>query len=102
MCPRDFGLILESKSKERSLAEIEKTFYETLATNRVFSSHNKSATAQEELVNKIENLTVEITNASASSTRLASSLNRMTLAAVAIALLAFALEVYKLFWASGT
>ena len=93
---------MENESKERSLADIEKTFYETLAANRVFSSHNKSATAQEELVHKIENLTVEITNANASSTRLASSLNRMTLAAVAIALLAFALEVYKLFWASGT
>lgn len=83
-------------SKERTLADVEKTFYETLAENRVFSSHNKSASAQEALVKNIEDLTQEISNASESSTKLTTSLNRLTLAAVIIAALAFGLEIIKL------
>lgn len=87
---------MENNSKERTLADIEKTFYETLSANRVFSSHNKSASAQEALVKKLEDLTKEISNASDSSTKLTTSLNRLTLAAVVIAALAFGLEVFKL------
>jgi len=87
---------LDNESKERTLGDVEKTFYETLATNRVFSSHNKSASAQEALVKNIEALTHEISKANDSSTKLTTSLNRLTLAAVIIAALTLGLEVIKL------
>ena len=84
-------------SQNRAIADVEKTFYETMAANTVFSSVNRSASALEKLAVNTEALTKEIKNANDSSTKLTKSLNYLTLAAVIIAGLAFGLECFKLY-----
>ncbi|XPF94984.1 hypothetical protein ACM9HF_02930 [Colwellia sp. RE-S-Sl-9] len=86
----------DSDNSERTLAEVEKTFYETLSKNTIFSSVNRSASALEKLAINTEALTQEIASANDSSTKLTKSLNRLTLAAVIIAACALALEVIKM------
>jgi uncharacterized phage infection (PIP) family protein YhgE len=85
-----------SDNSDRTLADVEKTFYEAMSKNTVFSSVNKSASALEKLAVNTEALTKEIENANESSTKLTTSLNRLTLAAVVIAGLALILEVVKM------
>ena len=87
---------MSNENQERTLADVEATFYEAMSKNTVFSSLNRSASALEKLSENTEALTAEIKNASASSSRLTSSLNRLTLAAVIIAGLALALEITKI------
>ncbi|WP_011589860.1 hypothetical protein [Alcanivorax borkumensis] len=91
---------MSSDDRERTLADVEKTFYEAMSKNTVFSSLNRSASALEKLADNTEALTAELKNANESSTKLTKSLNWLTFAAVAIAAGALALEVYKLCAAS--
>ena len=86
----------DSDNSERSLADIEKTFYETMSKNTTFLSVNRSASALEKLAINTEALTQEIASANDSSTKLTKSLNRLTFAAVIIAACALALEIFKL------
>ena len=88
--------VKNSDNSDRTLADVEKTFYEAMSKNTVFSSVNKSASALEKLAVNTEALTKEIENANESSTKLTTSLNRLTLAAVVIAGLALILEVVKM------
>ena len=83
--------------QERTIADVEKTFYETLVANTVFSSVNRSASALEKLAINTEALTKEIKSANESSTKLTKGLNCLTLAAVVIAALALGLECFKLY-----
>jgi|TARA_Y100000815_G_C12954199_1_gene354070 hypothetical protein len=91
---------LSSDDRERTLADVEKTFYEAMSKNTVFSSLNRSASALEKLAVNTEALTAELKNANESSTKLTKSLNWLTFAAVLIAAGALILEVYKLCAAS--
>jgi hypothetical protein len=86
-----------SDNQERTLADVEKTFYDAMSKNTVFSSVNKSASALEKLTVNTEALTQEIKSANDSSTKLTQSLNRLTLAAVVIAGLALILEATKMY-----
>lgn len=88
---------MPEEKRERTVADIEKTFYETMSANSTFSSLKRSASALEELAGNTEALTQELKNASASSSALAKSLNKLTLAAVVIAALALGLELWKLY-----
>jgi uncharacterized phage infection (PIP) family protein YhgE len=87
---------LNNEKIKRTLEDVENTFYETMSKNTVFSSLNRSASALEKLSNNTETLAAEMKSASESSTRLTTSLNRLTLAAVIIAGGALILEVVKL------
>lgn len=87
---------MSSDNRERTLGDVEKTFYEIMSKNTVFSSLNRSASALEKLAVNTEALTTEIKSSNESSTNLTRSLNRLTLVAVVIAAGALALEVYKL------
>lgn len=87
---------MSSDHRERTSGDMEKTFYEAMSKNTVFSSLNRSASALEKLAVNTEALTMEIKNSNESSTKLTRSLNRLTFAAVVIASGALALEVYKL------
>lgn len=87
---------MSSDNRERTLADVEKTFYEAMSKNTVFSSLNRSASALEKLAVNTEALTTELKNANESSTKLTKSLNWLTFAAVLIAAGALCLEVYKL------
>lgn len=91
---------MSSESRERTLADVEKTFYEAMSKNTVFSSLNRSASALETLADNTKALTEELQNANESSTQLTKSLNRITLAAVVIAAATLGLEIYKLCTAS--
>lgn len=91
---------MSSDNHGRTLADVEKTFYNAMSKNTVFSSLNRSASALEKLAVNTEALTEELKNASDSSAKLSRSLNWLTLAAVVIAGGALALEVYKLYAAS--
>ena len=86
----------DSDNSERTLANVEKTFYETLSKNTTFSSLNRFASALEKLAINTEALTQEIASANDSSTKLTTSLNHLTLAAVVIAACALVLEVVKM------
>jgi len=66
---------MNENNKERSLADVEKTFYKTMSKNTVFSSLNRSASALESLTLSTNALTRELKNASNSSTNLSLSLN---------------------------
>lgn len=91
---------MSSENRERTLADVEKTFYEAMSKNTVFSSLNRSASALEKLADNTKALTTELKNANESSTKLTKSLNRITLAAVVIAAATLGLEIYKLYTAS--
>ena len=91
---------MPDQNDEQSLAQMADTFYNTLAKNRFFSSHNKAATSLEHLVGEVADLKSKIHEASQSSDRLSRSLNRMTLAAVVIAAVGIGLEAYKVFFGS--
>lgn len=91
------GISLSNENRsDRSLADVEKTFYEAMSTNSFFSSLKRSAAALERLSDTTESLTKEIASANESSSKLTQSLNRLTLAAVIISGLALLLEVIKL------
>jgi len=91
---------LSSEDRERTLADVEKTFYEVMSKNTVFSSLNHSASALERLADNTEALTAELKKANESSTKLTRSLNLITFAAVVIAAATLGLEIYKLCTAS--
>ncbi|WP_280570696.1 hypothetical protein [Chromohalobacter sp. 296-RDG] len=91
---------MSSDDRERTLTDVEKTFYKTMINNTVFSSLNRSVSALEKLAVNTEALTAELKNANDSSTKLAKSLNWLTFSAVVIAAGALILEVYKLCAAS--
>lgn len=88
---------MKNENIDRTLADVEKTFYETMSKNTIFSSLNRSALALEKLAVNTEALTSELKNASESSTKLATSLNKLTCAAVIIALVAVVIEIVKFF-----
>ena len=69
--------------------------YEAVSKKTVYSSFNRSASALEELSENTKALTAELKTSSETSTKLTESLNRLTLAAVIIAALAFGFEVTK-------
>ena len=75
---------------------------EEMSKKTVYSSFKRSALALEELSENTKALTAELKNSNESSTRLTTSLNRLTLAAVVIAALAFAFEVAKWVWKVNT
>lgn len=83
---------------QEQLQDLANTFYETLAKNRYFSSQNKSATALEELAGQMIDLNQNLKSANASSTRLTTSLNWLTFAAVMIAFFALGLQAFELFF----
>ena len=87
---------MSNEKSRRSLEGVKKTFYETMSKNTVFSSLNRSASALEKLAENTQTLAAEMKSASESSTRLTTSLNRLTLAAVIIAGGALILEAVKL------
>jgi methyl-accepting chemotaxis protein len=80
-----------SNNKERSLADIEDTFYKTMSANTVFSSVNRSASALENLTKTTEDLAEEMGNlreafeeSSNSSSKVARALNWLTGALVLV------------------
>jgi hypothetical protein len=81
--------------KERTLADMEKTFYDCMSKNTVFSALNRSASALESLSENTDVLAREIKRAGESSSRLARSLNVLTGVAVFIAAVALGLEFWK-------
>ena len=77
--------------KERSLADIEDTFYKTMSANTVFSSVNRSASALENLTQTTDELAEEMRNlreafevSSDSSSKVAGALNWLTGALVLV------------------
>jgi methyl-accepting chemotaxis protein len=83
--------MVSSNNKERSLADIEDTFYKTMSANTVFSSVNKSASALENLSKTTEDLAEEMGNlreafeeSSHSSSKVAGALNWLTGALVLV------------------
>ncbi|MDA3839432.1 MAG: hypothetical protein PF574_10685 [Candidatus Delongbacteria bacterium] len=81
-------------NKDRSLVDIEKTFYEVMSKNSVFSSLGRIAKEIEDLKESTDNLTKEIRIASTSSTKLSKSLNLLTFALVFIAAITFIYGIY--------
>ena len=71
---------------------------EQLGKKTVYWSFNRSASALEELSENTKALTAELKNSNESSTRLTTSLNILTLAAVVIAAFALLFEVAKWIW----
>ncbi|MDC9567598.1 MULTISPECIES: hypothetical protein [unclassified Pseudoalteromonas] len=78
--PMDF-----SNKKERTLADIEDTFYKAMSENTVFLSVKKSASALEKLIKTAEDLAEEMGNlreafeeSSNSSSKVAGALNWLT------------------------
>jgi len=75
---------------------------EELGKKTVYWSFNRSASALEELSENTKALTAELKNSNESSTRLTTTLNRLTMAAVGIALVTLAFEVAKGIWKINT
>ncbi|MDC9566075.1 MULTISPECIES: hypothetical protein [unclassified Pseudoalteromonas] len=74
-----------SNKKERTLADIEDTFYKAMSENTVFLSVKKSASALEKLIKTAEDLAEEMGNlreafeeSSNSSSKVAGALNWLT------------------------
>ena len=88
---------MSAQEDEQSLAQMADKFYNTLSSNRFFSSHNKTANSLEHLVGEVADLKTTIHKASQSSDRLSKSLNWLTCAAVIIAAASICLEAYKIF-----
>ena len=88
---------MPENDRERTVGEMERTFYEAISKNTFFSSLNRSASALENLSDHAKALTEEIKRSGESSSRLAKSLNKLTLAAVVIAVVALTLEAWKMF-----
>lgn len=80
-----------SNKKERTLADIEDTFYKAMSENTVFLSVKKSASALEKLIKTAEDLAEEMGNlreafeeSSNSSSKVAGALNWLTGALVLV------------------
>ncbi|EIA1590763.1 MULTISPECIES: hypothetical protein [Vibrio] len=80
-----------NEKQERSLAQIEDTFYKTLSKNTVFSSINRSASSLEhlaqstdELAEQMEDLKEAFQESSRSSSKVALALNWLTGALVLV------------------
>lgn len=84
-------------STEEEHSEAAQAVYEAVNKKTVYSSFDRSASALEELAENTKALTVEMRNASESSTKLTKSLNWLTFAAVMIAGVALILETVKLY-----
>ncbi|GAA6186005.1 hypothetical protein [Aliiglaciecola sp. NS0011-25] len=74
----------------KNYSEWEKRLYDVLSKNTFFSAHNKTASSLKKLADELE-------KANQSSSSLAKSLNRLTLAAVIIAAISLSVELYKIF-----
>lgn len=83
---------------EKDLAKVVQTVHDTLIANSCYSSLRKSASELEKLSKDINVLNNTLEDSNISSTKLSKSLNRITLAAVLISLVALGLQVYKLFF----
>jgi hypothetical protein len=91
-----------SNNKERSLADIEDTFYKTMSANTVFSSVNRSASALENLTKTTEDLAEEMGNlreafeeSSNSSSKVAGALNWLTGALVLVGVAQVVVAIVK-------
>jgi hypothetical protein len=97
------GVLMDSfNKKERSLADIEDTFYKTMSANTVFSSVNRSASALEnltkttaELAEEMGNLREAFEESSNSSSKVAGALNWLTGALVLVGVAQVVVAVIK-------
>ena len=97
------GVLMDSSNKkERSLGDIEDTFYKTMSANTVFSSVNRSASALENLTKTTEELAEEMGNlreafeeSSNSSSKVAGALNWLTGALVLVGVAQVVVAVIK-------
>jgi hypothetical protein len=97
------GVLMDSSNKkERSLADIEDTFYKKMSANTVFSSVNRSASALENLTKTTEELAEEMGNlreafeeSSNSSSKVAGSLNWLTGALVLVGVAQVIIAIIK-------
>jgi methyl-accepting chemotaxis protein len=97
------GVMMESSTKnERTLADIEETFYKSISANSVFSSVKRSASALEKLTKTTEELAEEMGNlreafeeSSTSSSKVARALNWLTGALVLVGLAQVIVAVIK-------
>ncbi len=91
---------MSEDSGNDKLSLLAKQFYDMLAANQYFSSQKKTASSLEHLAGEAVDLNKNLKAANESSTKLATSLNRLTLAAVVIAFFALSLQSYELFCAN--
>jgi hypothetical protein len=75
---------------------------EEISKKTVYSSFRRTASALEDLSKNTKLLTAELKDSNESSTKLTTSLNRLTFAALVIAAIALVLEIYKLVLPAST
>ena len=92
----------DDQKVERTLAQVEDTFYKTMSANTVFSALNKSASAQKKLADNTESLAKEMAElrkafegSSKSSGRVALALNVLTGALVLVGIAQVIVPFFK-------